>query len=157
MASIAAILVKICSHWKHFYGCVCFVNRKKRDLANEICFKLFIILPNAAIKGVEDENYLKACCIFLLRVGHERVCLTAEAQAAFLRLGSGLVSLVQSWLADVRGACSQGTPRPSGLPVSSLHVVALGLSYSQSQLLSIIQVTLGCTLKQFINVSTVPR
>lgn len=133
MASVAAILVKICSHWKHLYGCVYFVNRRKRDLANEICFKLFIILPNAAIKGVEDENYLKACCIFLLQVGYERVCLTAEAQAAFLWLGSRPVrALVQSWLADVHGACSQGTPRPSGLPVSSLHFVALGLSYHDS-------------------------
>lgn len=73
----------ITAPWKHLHGCVCFVNRKKWDLANEICFKLFIILPNAAIKGVEDENYLKARCIFLLRVGHERAWLTAETRAAF--------------------------------------------------------------------------
>lgn len=53
--------------WKHLYSRVGFVNREKWSLSNEICFKLLVILPNTAIKGVDDENYLTAHCIFLLQ------------------------------------------------------------------------------------------
>lgn len=59
--------------WKHLCGCADFVSMRRRDLANEISFRLFIILPNTAAEGVNDKNYLKAHCIFLICVGHERV------------------------------------------------------------------------------------
>ena len=65
--------------WKHLYSCVGFVNRKKWNLSNEICFRLLVTLPNSAIKGVDGENYLQTRCMFLLRVEHERACLTVEA------------------------------------------------------------------------------
>lgn len=41
--------------WKRLCGCVGSVNIRKRNLANEICFRLFIILPNTAAEGANDK------------------------------------------------------------------------------------------------------
>lgn len=80
------------------------MNRKKWNLSNEICFKLLVILPNTAIKGVDDEIYLKAHCGFLLQqVGDERDCLTPAAREADFWVRGFACQFLSAAFTDVPG------------------------------------------------------